>query len=71
MTTDPCILLGDVNASIPEGRTNYAPASTTDPTTIADQTFAHFVETTKGIIVPPAQTKDSTLAEPAETADKQ
>jgi hypothetical protein len=55
VTTDPCILLGDVNASIPGGRTKYAPPSDDNPTTIADQTFANFVETTKGTIVPPAQ----------------
>jgi hypothetical protein len=55
MATDPCILLGHVNASIPGGRTNYAPPSVNNPTTISDQTFANFVEATEGTIVPPAQ----------------
>ena len=44
-----------MNASIPGGRTNYASPSYDNPTTIADQTFANFVETTKGTIFPPAQ----------------
>ena len=55
MTTDPCVLLGDVNASILGDRTNYAPPSDDNPTTIVDRTFANFVETTKGTIFPPAQ----------------
>jgi hypothetical protein len=55
LTTDPCILLGDMNASIPGGRTNYAPPDDDNPTTIADRTFANFVETTQGRIFPPNQ----------------
>ncbi len=55
LTTDPCILLGDVNASILGGRTNYASPSDDNPTTIADRTFANFVETTQGRIFPPNQ----------------
>jgi hypothetical protein len=55
ITTDPCILLGDVNASIPGGRTNYPPPSDDNPATIADQTFANFFGTTKGTIFSPAQ----------------
>ena len=47
--------MGDVNASIPGGRTNYAPPSDGNPTTITDRTFANFVETTKGTIFPPVQ----------------
>ncbi len=54
-TTDPCILIGDVNASILGGRINYAPPSDDNPTTIADRTFANFVETTQGRIFPPDQ----------------
>ena len=48
MTTDPCMLFGDFNASIQGGRINYAPAHANNPTTIADQSFAEFVEVTKG-----------------------
>ncbi len=42
-TNDPCILLGDFNASIQGGRTNYAPPKDNNPTTIADQTFGRVV----------------------------
>jgi hypothetical protein len=56
LTTDPCILLGDVNVSILGGRTNYASPSDDNPTTIADRTFANFVETTQGRIFRPNQT---------------
>ncbi len=55
LTTDPYILLGDVNASILGGRTNYTPPSDDNPTTIADQTFSNFVETTQCRIFPPNQ----------------
>jgi hypothetical protein len=52
---NPCILVGDFNASIKEGRTNYAQPNPLNTTTMADEAFADFVEKTKGKIVPPAQ----------------
>ncbi len=52
---DPCMFFGDFNASTCGGRVNYAPAHANNPTTIADQAFAEFIETTKGRIVPPAR----------------
>ncbi len=52
---DPCILLGDFNASIEGGRTNYARPGRKNSTTIADATFDSFVETTKGTNLPPGQ----------------
>jgi hypothetical protein len=55
ITTDPCILLGHVNASILGDRTKYVPLSDDNPTTITDRTFANFVETTKVTIFPPTQ----------------
>ena len=56
MITGPCMLFGDLNASTQGGRLNYAPAHANNPTTIADQAFAEFVEVTKGTIIPSAQT---------------
>ncbi len=52
---DPCILVGDFNASIEEGRTNYAQPNPLNTTTMADEAFTDFVEKTKGKIVPPSQ----------------
>ena len=52
---DPCILVGDFNVSIKEGRTNYAQPNPSNITTMADATFAEFVEKTKGKIRPPSQ----------------
>jgi hypothetical protein len=52
---DPCMIFGDFNVSTCGGRVNYAPAHANNPTTIADQAFAEFIETTKGRIVPPAR----------------
>ena len=55
MEHDPCLLLGDFNASIEGGRTKYARTGRDNPTTIADASFTTFVETTKGTILPPVQ----------------
>jgi hypothetical protein len=55
-TTDPCMFFGDFNASIYGGRINYAPAHANNPTTVADQAFADFVEDNKGTIIHPAGT---------------
>jgi len=52
---DPCILVGDFNAIIKDGRTNYAPPHPQNITTIADEALAEFVEKTNGKIIPPAQ----------------
>jgi endonuclease/exonuclease/phosphatase family metal-dependent hydrolase len=52
---DPCMFFGDFNASISGGRINYAPAHANNPTTIADQAFAEFIEATKGKVIPPAR----------------
>ena len=52
---DPCILVGDFNASIKDGRVNYAPPQPQNFTTMADEAFAEFVGKTNGKIVPPAQ----------------
>jgi endonuclease/exonuclease/phosphatase family metal-dependent hydrolase len=52
---DPCILVGDFNTSIEEGRTNYAQPNPSNTTTMTDAAFADFVEKTKGKIVPPTQ----------------
>ena len=52
---DPCILVGDFNASIEGGRTNYAQPTLSNTTTMADAALADFVEKTKGKILPPAQ----------------
>jgi hypothetical protein len=52
---DPCMLFGDFNASTCGGRVNYAPAHANNPTTVADQAFAEFIEVTKGRIVPPTR----------------
>jgi hypothetical protein len=52
---DPCMIFGDFNVSTCGGRVNYAPAHANNPTTIADQAFAEFIEDTKGRIVPPAR----------------
>ncbi len=52
---DPCILVGDFNVSIKEGRTNYAQPNPLNTTTMADEAFADFMEKTKGKIVPRAQ----------------
>ena len=55
MITDPCMFFGDFNASIQGGRLNYAPGHANNPTTIADQAFAEFVEVKEGTLIPPAQ----------------
>jgi endonuclease/exonuclease/phosphatase (EEP) superfamily protein YafD len=52
---DPCMFFGDFNASTCGGRVNYAPAHTNNPTTIADQAFAEFIEATNGTVIPPAR----------------
>jgi endonuclease/exonuclease/phosphatase family metal-dependent hydrolase len=52
---DPCILVGDFNANIKDGRANYAPPHPQNLTTIADEAFANFVGKTNGTLVPPAQ----------------
>ena len=52
---DPCILVGDFNASIAGGRTNYGQPTSSNTTTMADAALADFVEKTKGKILPPAQ----------------
>jgi hypothetical protein len=52
---DPCILVGDFNSIIEGGRTNYAQPNPSNTTTMADATFADFVEKTKGKILPPVQ----------------
>jgi hypothetical protein len=52
---DPCILFGDFNASTCGGRVNYVPAHANNPTTIADQAFEEFIETTNGTVIPPAR----------------
>jgi hypothetical protein len=52
---DPCILIGDFNGSIKGGRTNYARPGPLNPTSVADEALADFVEKTKGKILPPAQ----------------
>ena len=52
---DPCILVGDFNASIKDGRVNYAPPQPQNFTTMADEAFVEFVGKTNGKIVPPAQ----------------
>jgi hypothetical protein len=49
------MLFGDFNASTCGGRVNYAPAHANNPTTVADQAFAEFIEVTKGRIVPPTR----------------
>ncbi len=49
------MFFGDFNASTYGGRINYAPAHANNPTTIADQAFAEFVEATKGTIIHPAR----------------
>ena len=49
------MFFGDFNASISGGRINYAPAHANNPTTIADQAFAEFIEATKGKVIPPAR----------------
>ncbi len=53
--TDPCILVGDFNASIKGGRYRYVKSSTENPTTVADMTFTEFVEKTGDTILPPVQ----------------
>ncbi len=52
---DPCILVGDFNTNIEGGRTNYAQPIPSNTTTMADATFADFVEKTKGKILSPSQ----------------
>ena len=52
---EPGILVGDFNASIKDGRANYAPPHPQNFTTMADEAFAAFVGQTNGTIVPPAQ----------------
>ena len=49
------MLFGDFNASTYGGRVNYAPAHANNPTTIADQAFAEFIEDTKGTVMHPAR----------------
>jgi hypothetical protein len=49
------MFFGDFNTSTCVERVNYTPAHTNNPTTIADQTFAEFVETTNGTVIPPAR----------------
>jgi hypothetical protein len=52
---DPCILVGDFNASIKDGRVNYAPPHPQNFTTMTDVAFAKFVGKTNGKNIPPAQ----------------
>jgi hypothetical protein len=52
---DPSLFFGDFNASICGGRINYAPAHANNPTTIADQAFTEFIETTRGKVIPPTR----------------
>jgi endonuclease/exonuclease/phosphatase family metal-dependent hydrolase len=52
---DPCILVGDFNVSIKDGRTNYAQPHPMNITTITDEAFSDFVDKTKDTIIPPAQ----------------
>ncbi len=52
---EPSILVGDFNASIKDGRVNYAPPRPQNYTTIADEAFADFVGRTNGTLIPPAQ----------------
>jgi endonuclease/exonuclease/phosphatase family metal-dependent hydrolase len=40
---EPCILVGDFNASSKDGRANYAPPHPQNFTTMADEAFADFV----------------------------
>jgi hypothetical protein len=49
------MFFGDFNASTCGGRVNYAPAHANNPTTIADQAFAEFIESTNGTVIPPAR----------------
>jgi hypothetical protein len=51
------MFFGDFNASTCGGRVNYAPAHANNPTTIADQAFAEFIESTNG-------TRSSPLLDP-------
>ena len=53
--TDPCILLGDFNASITGGRWGYARGNKDNPISAADAAFAEFVEQSGGTIMPPDQ----------------
>jgi hypothetical protein len=52
---ESCILVGDFNASIKDGRANYAPPHPQNFTTIGDEAFADFVGKTNGTLVPPGQ----------------
>jgi len=49
------MFFGDFNTSTCVGRVKYTPAHTNNPTTIADQTFAEFIETTNWTVIPPAR----------------
>jgi hypothetical protein len=52
---NPCMFFGDFNASTYGGRVNYAPTHANNPTTIADQAFAEFIEATKGTVIQPVR----------------
>jgi hypothetical protein len=52
---DPCILVGDFNASIKDGRTNCVRPHPLNITTRADEAFTDFVRESKATIIPPAQ----------------
>jgi hypothetical protein len=47
------MFFGDFNTSTCGGRVKYAPAHENNPTTIADQAFAEFIETTNETVIPP------------------
>ncbi len=49
------MFFGDFNTSTCGGRVNYAPSHKNNPTTIADQEFADFIEDTNGTVIPPAR----------------
>ena len=53
--TNPYMFFGDFNASTYGGRVNYAPTHANNPTTIADQAFAEFIEATKGTVIQPVR----------------